>query len=174
MTHPTIYRGSSQVLLSQLCTYCNKQTPWWHSANCTRLLASKIPLTWKQSLLSRVTNQADFTKISPTCILPYKRIQHAWPCIHKHPWHVQSHPPPHFVQSDHVSLFLLPANKQQLKRKPPTQRIVRHWTEEADSMLQDCFENTDWNMFKDSSTQDSSINIEEYTLSVQNIGCNSF
>jgi DNA helicase IV len=30
-------------------------------------------------------------------------------------------------------------------------------------MLQDCFENNDWNMFKDSSTQDSSVNIEEYT-----------
>ena len=55
--------------------------------------------------------------------------------------------------------------KQQLKRETPTQRIVRRWTE-ADSMLQDCFENTDWNMFKDTSTQDSSIDIDEYTTSV--------
>jgi hypothetical protein len=37
------------------------------------------------------------------------------------------------------------------------------------SMLQDCFEYTDWNMFNDLSTQDSYINIEEYTSSVT--GC---
>ena len=36
-------------------------------------------------------------------------------------------------------------------------------------MLQDCFENNDWNMFKDSSTQDSSINIEEYTVPVKRL-----
>jgi hypothetical protein len=69
-------------------------------------------------------------------------------------------PHPHFGQSDHVSLFL-----QKLKREPLTQRIVRAWTEEADSMLQECFENTDtdWNMFKDSSNQNSSINTDKYT-----------
>ena len=31
-------------------------------------------------------------------------------------------------------------------------------------MLQDCFDNTDWNMFRDSTSKDSSINIEEYTV----------
>jgi hypothetical protein len=43
---------------------------------------------------------------------------------------------------------------------------VKRW-KEAESMLQDCFENNDWNMFKDSSTQDSAINMKESTSSVK-------
>ena len=40
------------------------------------------------------------------------------------------------------------------------------WTDEATAALQDCFECTDWHMFRDATTQEKHINLEEYTLSV--------
>jgi hypothetical protein len=55
---------------------------------------------------------------------------------------VGTNPSPSPLQT--IALLLQPTYKQQLKREPPTQRIVRHLTEEADSMLQDYFF-TDWN-----------------------------
>jgi hypothetical protein len=56
-----------------------------------------------------------------------------------------------------TSLFLISAYNQQLNREPATQRIVKNWTLEADLIMQDCFENTDWNMFLDSSTVASRV-----------------
>ena len=54
---------------------------------------------------------------------------------------------------------------------PPTSRNSRATNTENSEALDrggrlNAFENIDWNMFKDESTQDSSINIDEYTLSV--------
>ncbi len=40
------------------------------------------------------------------------------------------------------------------------------WTDEATAALQDCFECTDWQMFKDAATQGNHIDLEEYTSSV--------
>ena len=58
---------------------------------------------------------------------------------------VGTNPSPSPLQT--IALLLQPTYKQQLKREPPTQRIVRHLTEEADSMLQDNFEI--WNTLHD-------------------------
>ena len=85
----------------------------------------------------------------------YTNIRDAYKAFHR---------PTSANQITSLGSYSLPTSSN--SREPPTQIIVRCWTEEADSMLQDCLENTEWNMFKDSSTQDSSINIEEYTLSV--------
>ncbi len=38
--------------------------------------------------------------------------------------------------------------------------------DEATAALQDCFECTDWQMFKDAATQENHIDLEEYTSSV--------
>ncbi|KAK3552118.1 hypothetical protein QTP86_000785 [Hemibagrus guttatus] len=49
--------------------------------------------------------------------------------------------------------------------------IDKTWPAGAASALQDCFECTDWNMFKEAATSGSFINLEEYTTSVtSNIG----
>ena len=45
-------------------------------------------------------------------------------------------------------------------------RSIKKWSDEADAKRQDCFANTDWNMFRDFSD-----GIEEYTTSV--IGFNN-
>ncbi|KAK3516331.1 hypothetical protein QTP70_009387 [Hemibagrus guttatus] len=43
---------------------------------------------------------------------------------------------------------------------------VRTWPAEATSALQDCFECTDWTMFREAATNSDSINLEEYMTSV--------
>jgi len=58
-------------------------------------------------------------------------------------------PRPSFGKSDHISLLLLPAYKQELKRDRPVTRTIQRWREESDSALQDCFESTEWCVFED-------------------------
>ena len=38
------------------------------------------------------------------------------------------------------------------------------WTDAGNAALQDCFECTDWQMFRDVATQDNNISLEEYTF----------
>ena len=70
-------------------------------------------------------------------------------------------PRPPFGKSDHNSILLIPAYKQKLKQEALVTQSIKKWSDEADAKLQDCFANTDWNIFRDS-TDD----IEEYTTSV--------
>ena len=58
-------------------------------------------------------------------------------------------PRPPFGKSDHISLLLLAAYKQKLKRDRPITRTVQRWSEESDEALQDCFASTDWSVFED-------------------------
>ena len=67
---------------------------------------------------------------------------------------------PHLGMSDHISIELIPAYKPLICRTKPTTRTVQLWTEEAGSALQDCFEHTDWNVFRESS------DLEDYTSAV--------
>ncbi|KAI3357177.1 hypothetical protein L3Q82_015638, partial [Scortum barcoo] len=55
---------------------------------------------------------------------------------------------------------LIPAYKPLICRTRPTTRTVQVWTEEASSALQDCFECTDWEVFKEGTDLDG------YTSSV--------
>ena len=64
-------------------------------------------------------------------------------------------------RSDHNSVLLIPAYKQNLKQEAPVTRSIKKWSDEADAKLQDYFASTDWSMFRDSSD-----GIEEYTTSV--------
>jgi hypothetical protein len=66
-------------------------------------------------------------------------------------------PLPPFDKSDHNSILLIPANKQNVKQEAPVTWSIK-WSDDADAKLQDCFASTDWNMF-----QDSSDRFEEYT-----------
>ncbi|KAI3356803.1 hypothetical protein L3Q82_003463 [Scortum barcoo] len=67
---------------------------------------------------------------------------------------------PHLGMSDHISVNLIPAYKPLICRTRPTTRTVQVWTEEASSTLQDCFECTDWEVFKEGTDLDG------YTSSV--------
>lgn len=69
-------------------------------------------------------------------------------------------PSAHLGQSDHISLVLRPAYRPHTCRSKPAVRTVKVRSEEATSMLQDCFDNTDWHVFAQGD------GLEEYTVSV--------
>ncbi|KAI4888337.1 hypothetical protein NFI96_027462, partial [Prochilodus magdalenae] len=71
-------------------------------------------------------------------------------------------PRPPFGKSDHSSILLLPTYRQKLKQAQPTIREVHRWSDQSDSMLQDCFDHVDWEMFREVSNN----NLDEYTDSV--------
>ncbi|KAI4878726.1 hypothetical protein NFI96_018494 [Prochilodus magdalenae] len=75
-------------------------------------------------------------------------------------------PLPPLGKSDHISLLMKPTYRQLLKRVRATVRTVRVWPEGAESVLQDCFQCTDWEMFRSAATTDSLVDINEYATSV--------
>ncbi|KAI4896218.1 hypothetical protein NFI96_025832, partial [Prochilodus magdalenae] len=62
--------------------------------------------------------------------------------------------------STSTSLKLTPAYRPLICRTKPAVRTVRVWTEEATSMMQDCFDSTDWHLFA------QGADLDEYASSV--------
>ncbi len=75
-------------------------------------------------------------------------------------------PRPHLGYSDHISVMLIPAYRPLLKLAKPVQKLITIWPENATSTLQDCFQCTDWNMFKDVATYNNHTDLQEYTETV--------
>ncbi|KAL6481971.1 hypothetical protein MHYP_G00100510 [Metynnis hypsauchen] len=83
----------------------------------------------------------------------YSNVRGAYRAV---PW-------PHFGQSDHISVFLYPAYRQILKQAPPVSKTVKVWNEETDLVLQDCFDNTDWDVFRTAAVrEDCTVDLEDY------------
>lgn len=68
-------------------------------------------------------------------------------------------PHPAFGKADRVSILRLRAYKQRLKQVRPAVRTVHQWSDETVATLKDCFETTDWLMFREAADGD----INEYT-----------
>ena len=75
-------------------------------------------------------------------------------------------PHPHLGSSDHLSVMLMPAYRPLLTRSKPSVKQIRTWPEGATSALQDCFDCTDWTVFKEAATSNQHVNLTEYTESV--------
>ena len=75
-------------------------------------------------------------------------------------------PHPHLGASNHISIMLVPAYCPVTKRMTATQKTITVWPAEAVPMLKDCFETTDWQMFKEAVTEGNTVNLEEYSESV--------
>ena len=67
----------------------------------------------------------------------------------------------HLSASDHITVRL-PVYRPRVKFTRPVQRQVRVWSDGASSALQDCFNTTDWDMFKQVATYNHHTNIQEY------------
>ncbi len=59
---------------------------------------------------------------------------------------------PHLGYSDNISVMLIPAYRPILKLAKLVQKQIKVWPHNATSALQDCFQDTDWNMFKEAAT----------------------
>ncbi|KAI5625239.1 hypothetical protein C0J50_15201, partial [Silurus asotus] len=75
-------------------------------------------------------------------------------------------PRPHLGYSDHISIMLIPAYRPLSRCLRPAQKQVRTWPAGSMSALQDCFECTDWDMFREAATNGDFINLEKYTSTV--------
>ncbi|KAK0155001.1 hypothetical protein N1851_002677 [Merluccius polli] len=63
-----------------------------------------------------------------------------------HAYRAQAYP--YLGLSDHVSLLLDPYYTQKARSTRPVVRSVRTWPEDAIPRLQDCFDSTDWDVFR--------------------------
>ncbi|KAI5092860.1 hypothetical protein C0J45_17251 [Silurus meridionalis] len=122
--------------------------------NYTRLRQTEI---LKRDFRILVETHVDFaTRGANTLDLVYTNIPGAY----------RAEPRPPLGYSDHCSVMLIPAYRPLVRRSKPVLKQVKTWPEGATSALQDCFECTDWDMFREAATYGDSINLEEYTSSV--------
>lgn len=78
----------------------------------------------------------------------------------------RAEPRPHLGYSDHISVMLIPAYRPLFKCAKPDQKQITVWPDSATSALQDCFQDTDWNMFKEAATYNNHTDLQEYTETV--------
>ncbi|KAK3506468.1 hypothetical protein QTP70_001152 [Hemibagrus guttatus] len=78
----------------------------------------------------------------------------------------RAEPRPNLSYSDHISVMLIPAYRPLIRHSKPVLKLVKTWPEGATSALQDCFECTDWDMFREAATKGDTTDLEEYMSSV--------
>ncbi|XP_036413617.1 uncharacterized protein LOC118798303 [Colossoma macropomum] len=87
----------------------------------------------------------------------YSNVRGAYKAV---PW-------PHFGLSDYISVFLYPAYRQLLKQALPVSKTIKVWNEETDLVLQDCFDSTNWDVFRAAAVrEDGTIDLEDYASGV--------
>ncbi|KAI4894684.1 hypothetical protein NFI96_032406 [Prochilodus magdalenae] len=104
--------------------------------------------------------------IPPTCELRYERSDTLDLVYTNIPSAYRAEPRPHLGYSDHISVMLIPAYRPLVRQSKPVLKQVRTWPSGAISALQDCFEHTDWQMFREAATYSTTTDLEEYTSSV--------
>ncbi|KAL6477278.1 hypothetical protein MHYP_G00131130 [Metynnis hypsauchen] len=82
----------------------------------------------------------------------YTNIKHAYRAIAL----------PHLGQSDHLSLLLSPVYTPLRRRARPTMKTVTTWPDNALSKLQDCFEQTDWDLFEHQELETFTVTVLDY------------
>ncbi|KAI5611468.1 gastrula zinc finger protein XlCGF28.1-like [Silurus asotus] len=121
------------------------------------IIAGDFNHAYLKNVLPKLHQHVDFaTRGANTLDLVYTNIPGAY----------RAEPHPHLGYSDHCSVMLIPAYRPLIRRSKPVLKQVKTWPEGATSALQDCFECTDWDMFREAATYGDSINLEEYTSSV--------
>ncbi len=73
---------------------------------------------------------------------------------------------PHLRASDHITVMLMPAYRPLVKVIKPIHKQIQVWPEGSSEALQDCFDTTDWNMFKQAATYNNTTDLQEYTETV--------
>ncbi|KAL0148289.1 hypothetical protein M9458_056435, partial [Cirrhinus mrigala] len=71
-------------------------------------------------------------------------------------------PLPHLGASDHITVMLMPAYRPLVKVTKPVRKQIQAWPEGSSEALQDCFDTTDWSMFKQAATYNNTTDLQEY------------
>lgn len=75
-------------------------------------------------------------------------------------------PLPHIGSSDHRTVILQPAYRPRVQREPAEKKSIRVWPQDALPALQDCFECTQWSIFREAASTGDFIDLQEYTEAV--------
>ncbi|KAL0153828.1 hypothetical protein M9458_050858 [Cirrhinus mrigala] len=75
-------------------------------------------------------------------------------------------PLPHLGASDHITVMLMPAYRPLVKVTKPVRKQIQVWPEGSSEALQDCFDTTDWSMFKQAATYNNTTDLQEYLETV--------
>ncbi len=166
----SICRGSSRPLLLSRFTFHRVQTLRTRFVNCIAQSVNnkqKTPTAFHHSRwlqprkfkdsLPKFYQHVNFaTRGNNTLDFVYTTVKNAYKAV----------PRPHLGYSDHISVMLIPAYIPLLKLAKPVQKLITIWPENATSTLQDCFQCTDWNMFKEAATYNNHTDLQEYTETV--------
>ncbi len=121
------------------------------------IIASDFNHTNLKPVLPKFYQHVNFaTRGNNTLDFVYTTVKNAFKAV----------PRPHLGYSDHISVMLIPAYRPLLKLAKPVQKLITIWPENATSTLQDCFQCTDWNMFKEAATNNNHTDLQEYTETV--------
>ncbi len=120
--------------------------------NCTSTsVSSRQPTqmlfsSWVETLISvfpKIHQHVDFpTRGNNTLDFVYTTQRGAYKAL----------PLPHLGTSDHITVMLIPAYRPIVKVTKPVHKQIQVWPEGSSEALQDCFNTTDWNMFKQAAT----------------------
>ncbi len=72
----------------------------------------------------------------------------------------------HLGTSDHITIMLMLAYRPIIKVTKPVHKQIQVWPEGSSEALQDCFNPTDWNMFKQAATYNNTTDLQEYSETV--------
>ncbi len=75
-------------------------------------------------------------------------------------------PLPHLGASDHITVMLMPAYRPLVKAIKPVHKQIQVWPEGSSEAFQDCFDTTDWDMFKEAATYNNTTDLQEYSETV--------
>ncbi len=76
------------------------------------------------------------------------------------------YPLPHLGTSDHNTGMLMLACRPIVKVTKPVHKQIQVWPEGSSEALQDCFNTTDWNMFKQAATYNNTTDLQVYSETV--------
>lgn len=82
-----------------------------------------------------------------------------WTLFTHIPGAFRTEPHPHLRYSNHISVMLILAYRQLVRRSKAVLKQVKKWPAGAISALQDCFEHTDWHMFRAAATTGDSTKL---------------
>ncbi|KAL0150730.1 hypothetical protein M9458_053953, partial [Cirrhinus mrigala] len=66
----------------------------------------------------------------------------------------------------HITVMLMPAYRPLIKVTKPIRKQKQVWPEGSSEALQDCFNSTDWSMFKQAATYNNTTDLQEYSETV--------
>ena len=72
----------------------------------------------------------------------------------------------HLGASYHFTVMLMPAYRLLVKVTKPVHKQIQVWPEGSSEALQDCFDTTDWNMFKQAATYNNTTDLQENSETV--------